>query len=140
MGIPDVSKEPFESLRDNIIDLLRESMSETGVVMIDAQVVRDMQEEIAALTDALEAIDPILSVVEYHRDTWPDMSQEFWCRRLNEEMEELFASIRETHEHPPERELIQIASIAMNWLRRFHKPELVTAAARQIIARAKGEE
>jgi len=108
--------------------------------MIDAQVVRDMQEEIAALTDALEAIDPILSVVEYHRDTWPDMSQEFWCRRLNEEMEELFASIRETHEHPPERELIQITSIAMNWLRRFHKPELVTAAARQIIARAKGEE
>ena len=47
---------------------------------------------------------------------WEDEDQEYWLGRLKEEVQELEDSLAGEHEDPPGHELMQIASIAINWL------------------------
>lgn len=56
--------------------------------------------------------------VEHYKNKWQDESDEFWLDRLNAEFEELAMALAGAHEHTPELELKEIASIAINWLRK----------------------
>jgi len=58
----------------------------------------------------------VLEIRERHRANWRDKSDAYWFMRLVEEVGELGASLAGDHDDTPEHELIQIASICMNWL------------------------
>lgn len=45
-----------------------------------------------------------------------DKGDDWWFMMLAEEIGELAGALRDQHEDPPEWELMQIASIALNWL------------------------
>ena len=62
-----------------------------------------------------------LSVTElarFHKLMWRDESESYWLSQLIEEVAELAAALLGKHDDPPEWELMQIASIAINWLAR----------------------
>ena len=47
---------------------------------------------------------------------WRGMPSYYWLTRLVEEVGELAQALTARHEHSPDYELLQIASIAINWL------------------------
>jgi hypothetical protein len=64
----------------------------------------------------MSIIDGILKLKEKHRETWHDKSDAFWLAQFLEEIAELILSIHGKHNHSPDVELRQIASICLNWL------------------------
>ena len=67
----------------------------------------------------LREIAPVLDLMRQHDQTWHDESQGYWLMRLVEEVGELASSMAGHHEDPIDWEVMQIASIALNWLRLF---------------------
>jgi hypothetical protein len=59
-------------------------------------------------------------LADKYANKWQDESESYWFARLVEEVGELGASLANDHEHTPDVELRQIATIAMNWLRHFY--------------------
>lgn len=60
-----------------------------------------------------------LKVINYRRgyqNHWREKSNSYWFARLIEEVAELGMSLEGEHEHVPELELTQIASICINWM------------------------
>ena len=51
-----------------------------------------------------------------YQTTWREKSEDYWFKRLIEEVGELGASLADDHDDPPEWELKQIAAICWNWL------------------------
>ena len=58
----------------------------------------------------------IWQLVTIYSDKWRDKPDSYWFYRLLEEVGELGASLANDHEHSPDYELKQIASICVNWL------------------------
>ena len=58
----------------------------------------------------------VLELTGEHVSTWNDKDDTHWMNGLTEEVSELYHSLNNNHHHTPERELKQIASIALNWL------------------------
>jgi hypothetical protein len=58
----------------------------------------------------------VLATRHEHRNSWRDQDDEYWLARLYEEIDELTASVSGAHDDSVEHELVQIASICMNWL------------------------
>lgn len=54
---------------------------------------------------------------ELHHGKWWDKDDDYWLHSLMEEVLELALALVGKHEHTPELELKQIASIAIGWLR-----------------------
>lgn len=59
----------------------------------------------------------VMRLLAQHAETWRDRDDAYWFQRLVQEIGELGSSLAGDHEDPPEHELRQIASIALNWLR-----------------------
>lgn len=60
-----------------------------------------------------------IDVVAYRRmywTHWRDMDEHYWMERLMQEIGELAGTLAGDHPDPTELELIQIASICINWL------------------------
>jgi hypothetical protein len=85
----------------------------------------DLTNEINALLETevsnqVEGIALTSSMVEAvslrYRSYWLDKSDEYWMLRLNQEVNELVSSMFGVHDDTPEHELLQIASICINWL------------------------
>ena len=70
----------------------------------------------------LREIAPVLDLMRQHDETWHDLEFHQWLPGLIEEIGELASSIAGKHEDHPHWELMQIASIALNWLRLFSTP------------------
>ena len=51
-----------------------------------------------------------------YRSHWRDRSELFWLSRLMQEVGELSAALTDNHDDSPDHELLQIASICLNWL------------------------
>ena len=70
--------------------------------------------------------DPIVASVllmqHKHKNLWQDEDDSFWREKLKDEVHELFDTLDELHEGPVTHELHQIATIAINWLRRLDAP------------------
>lgn len=62
-----------------------------------------------------EALDLFLA----HKDSWSDKNNNYWLQRLLQEIGELSSVMAGDHEDTMEHELAQIASIALNWLRKL---------------------
>lgn len=62
----------------------------------------------------------VQQLVDGHADTWQDKPDWFWFLSLLEEVGELGMALLGLHEHAPEFELAQIASIAINWRNRIN--------------------
>ena len=58
----------------------------------------------------------VLDLKEANASRWRDRDDAYWFARLMQEVGELSSSLVGDHEDPPEHELRQIASIALNWL------------------------
>jgi hypothetical protein len=58
----------------------------------------------------------VLKLVEKYNHKWRLENNSYWLARLVQEVGELASSLSDKHEHLPEHELRQIASIAINWL------------------------
>lgn len=65
-----------------------------------------------------EAIDQTATEFENY---WQDKPVSYWMSRLREEVEELDSSLNNEHDDPPEWELVQIASIARNFIKRLRR-------------------
>ena len=63
-----------------------------------------------------EVLDAVLALKEQHSITWRLRPEPYWCARLMQEVGELAAALVNDHEHSPDWELTQIASICLNWL------------------------
>jgi len=60
----------------------------------------------------------VLRLANEHKDTWQDKSEAFWLFGLLEEVFELIGALIGWHKDEPETELLQIAAICMNWIKR----------------------
>ena len=67
----------------------------------------------------------VLSLQQRHRGTWRDRHEHYWLTQLLEEVAELGNALVGEHEHDPDYELRQIASICLNWLDMRAKQEEV---------------
>jgi hypothetical protein len=65
----------------------------------------------------------IVDLAYLHSSTWRDKSDSYWLSRLMQEVGELASSLVGDHCDPVDRELEQIASICINWLRRRYSNE-----------------
>lgn len=65
-------------------------------------------------------IAKIIKQVERHASTWPNETQEYWLNCLISEIGELADALRDDHPDPPERELVEISSLCINWLNHFY--------------------
>ena len=63
-------------------------------------------------TTVLETI----SLMSDHKTTWRDKPEWFWFLMLLEEVVELLGALVGWHKDPIDFELMQIASICMNWM------------------------
>lgn len=61
--------------------------------------------------------EKVLAKADANNARWRDRDEHYWFARLTQEVGELGSSLVGDHRDPPEWELIQIASIAVNWLR-----------------------
>lgn len=62
---------------------------------------------------------PFIAVIQLtnkYKFYWQDRSNLYWAWRLFQEVMELFGSLIGIHKDPVKWELIQIASICMNWM------------------------
>lgn len=64
----------------------------------------------------VEPVASVLALMREHEQTWRDKPDSYWLAGLSKEVLELSAALQGRHEHRPEVELRQIASIALNWL------------------------
>jgi hypothetical protein len=74
-------------------------------------------EELISFLD-LEILHDIVELKVLHEYTWKNEDDKTLFIRLTAEVAELGGAIIGTHEHSPEHELKQIASICLNWLER----------------------
>lgn len=81
-------------------------------------------------TPTSEAIDTILRYAWEKRSLWQDKDDAYWLARLMQEVGELASSLVGDHKDAPEHELLQIASISMNWLAKRYETQM-----RQILGR-----
>lgn len=58
----------------------------------------------------------VLDLKEKYKTAWRDKPECYWFSRLVAEVGELGSSLADDHEHSPDLELAQIASICLNWL------------------------
>lgn len=82
----------------------------------------DLRAENARLRLTLES-EPLAAVMtlanrHYCEGTWRDQPDARWLAGMVEEVGELASALEGRHEHEPDMELRQIASIALNWLAR----------------------
>ena len=62
------------------------------------------------------SVREVLTLMLDNRERWRDRDNNYWMARLTQEVGELASSLIGDHDDPPEHELRQIASIALNWL------------------------
>lgn len=80
--------------------------------------------EVVRLGDQIEELEAEVEKIPFdirrrtalHVDTWSGRLDCYWFYRLCQEVGELGSSLAEDHEHSPEYEIAQIASICINWL------------------------
>jgi hypothetical protein len=61
-------------------------------------------------------VDEVLSTKFRYGDKWRDQPETYWLARLVEEIGELAGAMVGDHPDPVDHELVQIASIGLNWL------------------------
>lgn len=66
----------------------------------------------------LERVGPVLELMRLHDETWKMEITEYWYARLVEEVGELGSALVGAHDDSPVWELMQVATIALNFLRR----------------------
>lgn len=88
----------------------------------------------------LGPIAPVLDLMRAHDETWVGDTEAEWMTGLYTEVKELSRALVGNHEDPPEWEVMQIAAIALNWLRTFYSPMEQRIAMRDRDRRRKREE
>lgn len=63
-----------------------------------------------------KALREVMILKRFHQNTWCGKSNGWWALCLAEEFMELILALLGLHRHSPDLELIEIASIAINWL------------------------
>ena len=66
----------------------------------------------------------VYELAMHHEATWAGEPDARWLQGLVEEVGELASALAGRHEHTPEFELRQIATIAMNWMAERHHRSL----------------
>lgn len=61
----------------------------------------------------------VVRLAEKYREQWSDRPDAYWLMRLMQEVGELASVLAGDHDDTVEHELRQVASIALNWLRRI---------------------
>lgn len=64
-------------------------------------------------------LESVLYYQKKYKDYWTSKNNFYWFYRLFQEVTELFLALLRLHRHKPELELIQIASICLNWLNKI---------------------
>lgn len=75
-----------------------------------------MANEYPTINVPTDPLDEVLAMKQQHAGRWRDQPDSYWLARMMQEVGELSSSLVGDHEDPPEWELTQIASIALNWL------------------------
>lgn len=60
----------------------------------------------------------IVAEANKYKDKWQNKDDYYWLSRLQQEMAELTLVLDNQHKDTLEHELIQIATISINWLRK----------------------
>jgi hypothetical protein len=63
-----------------------------------------------------EHVKLVLRLQAAYQEHWRDQPEELWLGGLVEELKELKNALKGEHSDSPDHELVQIASIALNWL------------------------
>lgn len=58
----------------------------------------------------------VIALKQQYAEKWRDKPESYWLMRLIQEIGELASALANDHEHTPDHELEQIASITLNWL------------------------
>jgi len=70
----------------------------------------------------LKEIGPVLDLMRQHDTTWHDKGESYWLAGLVEEIGEFASFMIGKHDDAITWEMMQIASIALNWLRLYRTP------------------
>jgi len=70
----------------------------------------------------LSEIGAVLELMRHHDTSWHDLDEMRWLAGLVEEVGELASSLMDRHDDSITWEMMQIASIALNYLRLFSTP------------------
>lgn len=81
-------------------------------------IISDSLKDVGPLVEEVERLTALLKRKEKYADKWGDKPESYWLGALIEEVGELGASLNGEHEHTPDLELSEIATIALNWLER----------------------
>ena len=102
----------------------------TERILADPDVVR--RETIEELLSPTQRA--VLDLQQEHRQkrTWHHRPEAYWMMRLIEEVGELASSIAGRHEHAPDLELQEIASICLSWLERREIKAICADAVRAL--------
>jgi hypothetical protein len=69
-------------------------------------------------TTQLAIEDAVIKLANEHAETWQDKPDSYWLARLLQEVGELGSALVDDHDDPVEWELLQVASIAINFARK----------------------
>lgn len=75
-----------------------------------------MREAVRMFQRGDDGLDVTQYVAKMHAEKWRDLDDRVWFRKLCDEVLELAPALDNLHEHGVEWELMQIASICVNWL------------------------
>lgn len=113
-----VLRRENEVLGNRLMGIL---MGEMGLSIDDAK--RFVQPKIGMGIMKKNVISNLLTMQKKYAKTWRDEDEQFWCRRLREEIDEVVLTLLGKHDGPLEHELYQVASIAINWLLKLEEDE-----------------
>jgi len=111
-SMPSLQKDPVTGRNDYVVPpplsegALDEIRANLGIVPSSMRCV------------PVDPFGPVIDLYEKHRQTWADEDEWYWLTRLQEEAGELASAICGRGSDPIDLELREIASIALNWLRR----------------------
>lgn len=83
------------------------------------QVIHDLQHPGISVKRYAEIINLVSEHASLHIHRWQAEDNHYWLKRLHTEVSELDLALDGQHKDTIEHELVQIASIAINWLRKI---------------------
>lgn len=74
-------------------------------------------------------MEKLIEYAKEHRHLWRLEGDHYWLARLQQEVAELTLSLDGQHEDPKNHDLLQIATICINWLEKDYALEYPEEAA-----------
>ena len=115
------------SNKSDIVKFLKPLQDELEKILMDTHypAVAEFWQSYDRAMLELREIAPVLELMRQHDETWHDLDEMRWLAGLVEEVGELASSMMHRHDDPIAWEMMQIATISLNYLRLYSTPRVM---------------